>query len=276
MAAREEPGEPGCDHMPFVSINGSNLYYEDSGGSGPAILFSHGFLLDHSMWDAQVASLRDDFRCVTWDERGHGMSECEGEYTFWDLADDAAELLDHLGIERAVIVGMSQGGFLSMRFALRYPSKTASLFLVDTKAALDPPEVQEGYLQWAEAWTTMGPVGELVDQMVQLQFGPDFDASAWVGKWQSRPPSTVRTQWTSVVNGRDDVAARLGEITCPSHIVVGEHDGAFPPEVAEEMCSELGSCTGVTVVAGGHHAPNVTHPQEVNVAIRTFLEAHGP
>jgi 3-oxoadipate enol-lactonase len=104
--------------MSQAMINGQHLYFEDSGGDGLPVLFSHGFLMDHSMFDPQVAALRSEFRCITWDERGHGASSVDGPFTYWDSARDALALLDHLGIDSAVFVGMSQGGFLSMRAAL--------------------------------------------------------------------------------------------------------------------------------------------------------------
>src|SRR5262249_57125269 len=109
--------------MPFFENASHRLYFEDSGGTGPAVLFSHGFLLDHSMWEAQVRALAPAFRCLTWDERGHGMSECLGSFDYYDSAADAIALLDHLGIEQATLVGMSQGGFLSMRAAWKVPAR---------------------------------------------------------------------------------------------------------------------------------------------------------
>ena len=71
--------------MPFAQIHGTRLYFEDTGGDGPPVLFSHGFLLDHTMWDAQVDALKDRFRCIRWDERSHGMSEVNGPFTLCSM-----------------------------------------------------------------------------------------------------------------------------------------------------------------------------------------------
>ncbi|MDQ3985700.1 MAG: alpha/beta hydrolase, partial [Actinomycetota bacterium] len=82
--------------MPYLERDGANVFYTDSGRDGPAVVFSHGIFMDHSMFDAQVAALGPDYRCVSWDARGHGETETEGSYSFWDQADDLIALMDHL------------------------------------------------------------------------------------------------------------------------------------------------------------------------------------
>src|SRR5437588_9277108 len=113
--------------MPFADVNGQHLYYEDFGGDsagdGVAVLFSHGFLMDHEMFAPQVEALAGEFRCITWDERGFGQTPADGPFSYWDSAADVLALLTHLGIERAVLAGMSQGGFLSLRAALTAPER---------------------------------------------------------------------------------------------------------------------------------------------------------
>ena len=95
--------------MPFADVNGQHVYFEDSGGGGAAVIFSHGFLMDHEMFADQVAALSGEFRCITWDERGFGQTAATAPFTYWDSADDALALLTHLGVEQAFFVGMSQG-----------------------------------------------------------------------------------------------------------------------------------------------------------------------
>src|SRR3954453_370550 len=110
--------------MPLISINGQQIYYEDSGGSGPDVILADGFLMDHEMFAPQVAALRDRYRVITWDERGFGATTYDGQpFSYWDSAADCLGLLDHLGIQRAVVGGMSQGGFLSLRVALSAPDR---------------------------------------------------------------------------------------------------------------------------------------------------------
>ena len=109
--------------MQTAQINGTTISFEDSGGKGPVVILSHGFLMDHSMFDHQVEALKASYRVVTWDERGFGGTPATGEFTYWDSANDVLGLMDHLGIQSAVIGGMSQGGFLSLRVALTAPER---------------------------------------------------------------------------------------------------------------------------------------------------------
>ena len=99
----------------------SSVYFEDSGGDGAAVIFSHGFLMDHEMFESQVAALAGEFRCITWDERGFGNTAANRGFTYWDSADDALALLSHLGVDKAFFVGMSQGGFISMARRCEHP-----------------------------------------------------------------------------------------------------------------------------------------------------------
>ena len=127
--------------MPAVTVRGQRLHYEDTSGTGLPLVLSHGFLQDSSMFDAQVRQLRPRHRVVTWDARGHGSTAMSGgAFDYWDSADDLAALLDQLGVKRAVVGGMSQGGFISLRFALRYPDRTAGLVLIDTQSGLEDPD----------------------------------------------------------------------------------------------------------------------------------------
>ena len=121
--------------MPFAEVNGQNIHYQDTGGDGPAIILSHGFGMGHEMWVHQIDPLVGaGWRVVTYDERSWGQTTHTEPFDYWDLAADVIALMDHLGIDRAVLGGMSQGGFLSMRAALATPERVRALVLVDTEA----------------------------------------------------------------------------------------------------------------------------------------------
>jgi 3-oxoadipate enol-lactonase len=258
--------------MPFAKINGSSLYFEDSGGPGPVIVFCHGFMLDHTLWDHQVASLSSDYRCIAWDSRGHGMSEIDGAHTEWDLADDLAALLDHLGVRRASVVGLSQGGFVAFRFGLRHPDRATSLVFMDTSPVRMSDDELGGFEQMASAWCSTGPVGELIDGFAAFQFGAGWAGSpAWIGKWQARPPARWTDQWASILQ-QDTVIDRLGEIACPTLVLHGTADAAFAfPAVPERIAAGLPDCRGVVGIDGGPHACATTHPEPVTAALRTFF-----
>jgi 3-oxoadipate enol-lactonase len=259
--------------MPFAQIHDHRLYFEDTGGPGPVVLFSHGFLLDHAMWEPQVEALRGSYRCITWDERSHGMSEVRGPFTHWDSARDALAILDQVGVQQAVLVGFSQGGFLSLRAALTAPGRVRALVLIDTAAGVDGPEVVAGYRAMQKRWLEEGPVGEVGTLNADLIFGPSYDASVWQAKWQAKPPRSHQLAWDTVIE-RDDILDRLAEIRCPSLVINGALDQAFDLNMARDISARLGNSKGVVPVEGAYHAPSVTHPAVVTPVIQRFLEQH--
>jgi pimeloyl-ACP methyl ester carboxylesterase len=262
--------------MPFIDRDGNRLYYEDSGandkdGSGPAIVFSHGGFLDHSIWEPVVERLAPAHRCITWDARGHGMSEANAPFNYWDLAADVMAILDAVGVESAVLVGMSQGGWLTQRAALSHPDRVRGVVLSATSLHLLSAEEQAGYSQLAEAWLAMGPVGEIGDAVLNIQFLPtDYDGSRFLGRWRSRPPADWAQAWAAVL-GRDDIADRFGDIKCPALFIQGTGDGIFPVALAEEMSRLVPDSRGVVAIEGAPHCISLTFPAEMSSAIADFV-----
>lgn len=259
--------------MPFADVNGQHVYFEDSGGSGPAVLFSHGFLMDHEMFEHQVRALSGEFRCITWDERGFGQTAAESDFTYWDSADDAVALLTHLGIDAAFFVGMSQGGFLSLRAALRAPDRVRGLGLIDTQSGPEPAEALPVYDAMTDEWATKGPSDDLAAAVAGIIMGPDLDVSPWIAKWQAMPKEFIRTPYRTLT-GRDDISDRLGEIAAPAIVFHGEADAAIPMERAEQLLAELPNCEELVRIPGAGHASNLSHPDAVNGPLAAFLRKH--
>ena len=199
--------------MPFADVNGQHLYYEDSGGAGPAVVFSHGFLMDHEMFAPQVSELSDEFRCIAWDERGFGATPATEPFTYWDSAADCLALLDHLGIDQAVLAGMSQGGFLSLRAALTAPERVKALVLIDTRSGVEDEAALPLYQAMHDEWVANGP-GNVQDAIAGLILGGGMDPSPWFAKWNAAPRDNLTLPFDCLV-GRDDITDRIGEITCP-------------------------------------------------------------
>jgi len=258
--------------MPFFDTSSTRIYYEDSGASAPAVIFSHGFVLDRTLFTPQIAELAKRYRCVAWDQRGHGMSSCNESFSLWDSGKDCLALMDALGIEEAVLVGLSQGGFISMRAAVTAPRRVRGLVLMDTAARSFSAAELEGYTAMRDSWVRNGPVGETATTMATLLFGPDFDQSGWIARWQSRPPADWSRPWEAIL-GRDEFFPRLTEIKCPSVVVHGGNDAAFPVSVAREICSALPNCRGCEIIDGAPHAPTLTHPEAVTRVLENFLES---
>ena len=259
--------------MPVAEVNGQSINYVDSGGDGPAIIWSHGFLMDHTMFDAQVEALSGDYRCIAWDERGFGATPATAPFTYWDMADDAVALLDHLGVDQAVFAGMSQGGFISLRAALAHPDRVRGLILIDTQAGTEADENVEAYGGMLQHWLSDAPLGEIGEIVSGLILGDPDLAATWIPIWEARR-SEMNEHPGNCLLSRDDITGRLGEIGCPALVIHGDADAAIPLELGQVLADSIPTAS-IAVMAGGSHAANMTHPAETNDAIAAFLAGLG-
>jgi 3-oxoadipate enol-lactonase len=262
--------------MPFAELRGQRIYYEDTGGDGLPLVLGHGFLMDHDMFAPQVEALGGTHRVITWDQRGHGSTiSTAAPFSYWDLADDLAALLDQLEVGSAVVGGMSQGGFVALRFALRHPARTAGLVLIDTQAGKEDPEKALQYDLMHDVWVTEGANDQLLGMVAAIIIGNERpESAAWVAKWKARDPKGL-TQIYRTLMDRDDVTPRLGEIQAPAVVIHGVDDVAIDMSLAEQMSRRLHGCRGVVRVEGAGHSSNLTHPGPVNLAIEELLTALG-
>jgi 3-oxoadipate enol-lactonase len=260
--------------MATASVNGVTVTYTDTGGDGPVVVLSHGYLMDHTMFDPQVAALAPGYRVITWDERGFGGTRATGPFSYWDSAADALALLDHLGIEQAVLGGMSQGGFISLRAALTAPERVRALILIDSQAGLENPEVVPAYEQMEQTWLAQGPA-PVQDIVASIILGPpdgSVDYAPWFAKWAIWDASELRLAFRCLLD-RDDITSRLGEIRCPALIIHGTADAAIPVHDAEIVRDGLAGPATLVEIEGGTHASNLSHPDQVNAAIADFLRS---
>ena len=259
--------------MAFAEVNGQRIRFEDSGGDGPAVILSHGFLMDREMFAPQVEALTPAFRVITWDERGFGETQFDGRpFTYWDSARDCLALLDYLQIDRAVLGGMSQGGFLSMRAALLAPERVVALVLIDSQAGVEDPERLPAYRQMQQIWLQAGPVDELAETIANLIIGDPAINQAWIAKWRKLPRESMRASGDCLME-RDDISHRLHEISCPAIVFHGTADQSIEWQKAEQLDRGLPGCTGIVRIDGASHASNLTHPDQVNGPLLDFLRA---
>jgi len=259
--------------MTLATINGHPLYFEDSGGSGTSVVLSHGFLMDHEMFAPQVDALAGEFRVITWDERGFGQTPPGGPFSYWDSAADMLALLDHLGIERAVLGGMSQGGFISLRAALSAPGRVKALVLIDTQAGTENPAALPAYEAMNAEWNANGP-GTIQEGIASLILGPGTPWAPWFAKWAAMPKDGLNEPFRCLID-REDITDRLGDIACPAIVFHGDADQAIPLAKAEILRDRLPGCEKLVVISGGPHASNLSHPGQVNGPLVKFLRRHG-
>jgi 3-oxoadipate enol-lactonase len=259
--------------MGHADVNGQSIYYEDSGGDGPPVIFSHGFLMDHDMFAPQIAALSPEFRCITWDERGFGGTAATAPFTYWDSANDVLALLDYLSIERAVFAGMSQGGFVCLRAALTAPARVKALVLIDTQAGTEAEETRPIYEAMVDDWVANGPQDALAGAVASIIFGGGYDPAPWIAKWQAVDKGAIREPFRTLIS-RDNVRGRLKEIDAPAIIFHGEEDAAISMENAEALESGLSNAVALVRIPGAGHASNLSHPDAVNQPLLEFLRKY--
>jgi pimeloyl-ACP methyl ester carboxylesterase len=262
--------------MAEATVNGWRIVFDDVGPrEAPPVLLIHGLLMDRTMFAPQVEALSDRWRFVVPDVRNHGESEHRsGEtYTQWDLMEDGVALLDHLGIERAVWGGVSQGGFQSLRAALRHPERVAGLVLIDTAAGPEDPDRGAIYEAAAVVGAEEGWSEDVLAGAVIAMFGSDLDDDLrrhWVGRWVAQPREGAVERMHAVTR-RDDVTERLSHVSQPALVIHGEDDFAIEIELAELLCRHLSDCRGLVRVPKAGHSSTVENPEPITTALEGFL-----
>jgi 3-oxoadipate enol-lactonase len=251
---------------------GPTVAYEDSGGDGTAIVFSHGYMMNRTMFEPQFAGLADRWRCIAWDARGHGETDWEGPFDYWDSGRDMLALCDALGLDRIVHVGMSQGGLLGMRAALLHPERFHGLVQLSTQAGIVPEsEAGANFGRHMTAWMAEGPNQERLDFLGDFIIGPDVDHAYWHDVWKAMPLAKVRDA-TGALMTIDELWDRLHEVTPPVCTIHGLADVATAHELGLRTPMAVPDPRGVTLIPHGPHAVNVSNPRRVNKAIADFIK----
>lgn len=248
--------------MPLLSVNGVGLHVEDSGGDGAPIVFSHGLLFSTRMFDAQVAALRDRYRCVAYDHRGQGQSEVPSlrSMAIEDCYRDAVALIETLGLAPCHFVGLSMGGFVGMRIAARRPELLRTLALLDTSADAEPAENVPRYRLLNAVARLLGPwavAGKVMPIVFSRTFLADGAREAERAEWKRRIGANRRSVWRAV-NGvieRGAIYDELKSIRAPTLVVVGDEDVATAPPKAERIAGAVAGARLVRVPAAGHSSP---------------------
>jgi pimeloyl-ACP methyl ester carboxylesterase len=260
--------------MPEFERDGWKLFYEDT-GEGPPILLIHGLLMDHTMFEPQVAALGNRYRVMTPDLRGHGASQHrDEEHTQWDLMEDHIALLDHLGIEQAMWGGVSQGGFQSLRGALRHPERVAGLILIDSQAGSEDENRRPMYEAFAEVVATDGWNDHILENCTISMFGTSASEDLkhhWIERWRAEETFDARqTLWA--VTKREDITDRLPEIKQPAVVIHGEEDAAIDMVRAEQLADGLPNLVEFVTVPRAGHSSTVEQPEMVTEAMERFLQ----
>lgn len=262
-----------------VQANGQQLYYEVH-GDGPPLVLLMGIGYDSSLWTlAQVPALSPQFQVVLLDNRDAGRSSrANHPYRIADMADDVAGLLDALGAQRTHLLGLSMGGLIAQEFALRHPDRLDRLVLTGTGAAparnaVDPIEI------WS--WVRSNdPTGEVFgrQQLVSL-FSTAFlrnpDAVRDTAEMLASNPHPMDAEaYARQAHAylQVDSLDRLGAITAPTLVIVGEQDLLTPPWIAREVADAIpGARFEVIRGDGSSHVVPIERPDDFNRLVSNFL-----
>jgi 3-oxoadipate enol-lactonase len=268
--------------MPEVIVNGVRLHYDEAGDGPETIVFSHSYLLDGRHFAPQLDALSARYRCVAYDHRGHGRSEAaRSGYEMEGLYADGLGVIEALGLAPCHWVGLSTGGFVGLRLALRRPDLLRGLVLMDTSADPEPRANRLRYRAMLLLLQTFG-YWPLVGAVERILYGPRFrrdparrdERQRWRARITAHDiPAMVR--FGRGIFARDGLRERLGEITVPTLVVVGEHDKATPPATARRIADGIPGARLVVIPEAGH-LTTLEAPDEVNRALEEFLASVAP
>jgi len=261
----------------WTSPAGITLAYDDRGSGTPLVLV-HAFPLDRRMWEPQ-AELAEVVRLLTPDVPGMGESGLPPDgWTVDSFADTLAEWLTALGIEKAIIGGLSMGGYVALAFARRHPKRVLGLLLADTRAEADSDEAKANRAKQMETVRTGGPAA-LIEQMLPKLLSDHTRQTqpAVEGRVRelarSQPAEGVIAALT-VLRDRPDSVASLKTFRFPALVLVGGQDTLTPPSAAEAMAEQLPDVTTETLYWAAHLS-NLEADGPFNAAVRRWVAAIG-
>jgi pimeloyl-ACP methyl ester carboxylesterase len=244
-------------------------------GDGPALLCLHGTLMDRTMFRPQARALTDDYRVVAYDSRAR-TDRWQGPYDLSALVEDCRVVMDAVGLDSCVLAGMSMGGFVALRFALRYPGRLDGLVLVDSMGEAYTEEERAEYADLAEGVRGADRVPlEVAELSADLMFSERAHAEQpalvrrWIDRWHTYPGDAVAAEiesWRTEPGVLEDLEA----VDVPALAVHGENDQSIPPERARRTIEALDG--RLESVPGAGHPSNLERPEVVNDALREFLD----
>jgi len=263
--------------MTQVRANGIDIYYRIDGDGSPTrpwLVFSHSLACDHTMWNEQAQAFSRSLNVLRYDTRGHGTSSAPaGDYTIELLADDLKALLDLLKIQRCHFVGLSMGGMIGQMAALRWPARFASLTLADTTSRY-ATEMRPMWDQRIAAVRTPQGMNAVVPSTLERWFTAGFrqmrpDVTAKIGAMIRATPVNGFIGCAQAI-ARLNLTARLGSISCPTLVVVGEEDHSTPLSMAEEIARAIPDAR-LERIPDAAHLSCVEQPDRFNALLRAFL-----
>ncbi|MGL4636799.1 MAG: 3-oxoadipate enol-lactonase [Beijerinckiaceae bacterium] len=257
--------------MPIKTINGEpfNILVEGK-TDGPVLLFSNSLASNLHMWDAQAAALKDTFRIIRYDSRGHGKSVADNApYSIAQLGQDALAILDAHKVEKAHFCGLSKGGMVGQWLLTHHPDRIGKAVLANTAALMAPPELWNGRIRNVRQNT----MAAIVDATIERWFTKGFverapKEIAAVKKMIAATPDAGYCGCCAAIRDMDQRESIRG-ITNPVLLISGAHDPATTPAMMELMRERIKGAKWLSLDAA--HISNMEQPEAFTKAMREFL-----
>ncbi len=265
--------------MKTIAEGGIELAYDEKGSGSETVVFSHSYLVDHRHFAPQIAALEGCYRVVAFDHRDHGQSGHAAErYTLDDLVADAVRVIEQTGSAPCHFVGLSTGGFVGLRLAIRYPHLIKSLVLMDTSADREPWPKRFKYEAMFKVLQVFG-FGPLIKTVQGLMFSPAFitdpERQDEVAAWRDRIMANDRAalvRFGKAIFARDSVLDRLPTIQVPTLVVVGQDDKPQPVFRAQQIADGIPGAE-LAIIPNAGHLSTVDNPAAVNNVMQRFFAA---
>lgn len=260
-----------------TKTNGIETSYEIHGKEGaPWLVLSHSLACSVRMWDPQIAALKDSYRILAYDTRGHGASGAPGgEYSLEMLADDLKALLEALGVKNPHYCGLSMGGMIGQTFAIKYPGVFRTLTLADTSSGFPA----QAWPLWQERIKIAEEKGmaPLVQPALERWFTEGFRQShpepvAGIAKLIASTPVAGYVGCCHAIP-KINLTARLKEIKTPILVLCGDKDPGTPPAMSEAIHANAPG-SKLVMIPGAAHLANLENPAAFTKAMREFLAAY--
>lgn len=263
--------------MPKISANGVQLYYREAGSGSETVVFSHSYLVDNFHFDPQIRILKERFRCLAYDHRGHGQSEITKDgYDMENLYADAVGFIEALECAPCHFIGLSTGGFIGLRIGIRRPDLVKSLIVMDTSADAEPQEAMRKYRLMFFTVRLFGyrpVVGKAMPIFFADKFLKDPARQNEVKEWRRRLMANNKMAMIKFGHGifaRASVYEQLDKIKTPTLVIAGEKDVAQPVKRAERIAGKIPGAK-LKIIPEAGHLCTVEEPAVVTKAIEEFL-----
>jgi pimeloyl-ACP methyl ester carboxylesterase len=248
------------------------MAFDDTGGARVPLVLIHGFPLDRTVWTAQAKGLGGVARVIAPDLRGLGGTALpDGPVSMDTYAADVAALLDALGVDRAVVGGVSMGGYVAFAFRRLFPGRVRALVLVDTRPGPDSAEARKARDDMAALARSDGAAAvaaKMLPKMVGSAAAPGYGQS--LSELMSRQPVAGIVGALGAMRDRVDSTPDLARIAVPALVVSGAEDALVPPSEAEAMAKAIPGAR-LALFPGAGHLPNFEAPAAFNDAVAAFL-----